>query len=444
MGTVEVAREAGPSGCLVAVKRLLPELASDRKTRELFLREARVAALLKHPNVVRTCDFGEDGGGPFLVMDYVEGVPLSALLVAARQQGEPIPPRLAAHIMAEVCEGLHAAHELRGLGGEPLNLVHRDVSPQNVMLARDGRVLLLDFGVAKIDASAGLTKTGEVRGKTAYMSPEQGMGERLDRRSDLFAVGSILYECVRGTRMWGEGTELDVLRKLALEEAPRLDGPSKLAELHKRLVAKVRRERPASAKEAAESLRAFALEGVPMDLAAELRRTVERLAGDLLRARSSELASAVAKESEGDARAVGQDAVAPVQALLAAPGSRRSLWPVAAIAAFGFGALALLVQTGAPAAPAASPSPSPSPSLSPSPSGLGGLAIPLGASSAAPAPVMSAAAPPARALLPSPLPVRSGLRVRAPRPPSVAAASAPPTPSSAPSSKPLDVDPHPF
>src|SRR5262249_9202094 len=159
----------------------------------------------------------------FLAMEYVEGEPLSHVLVALRDLDGALAPDLTAFLLAEVCEGLHAAHELRDVNGTPLNVVHRDVSPHNLMIAYEGHVKLRDFGVAKVETEKGVTRTGEVKGKTAYMSPEQAMGDPLDRRSDLFSVGAVLFECLTGQRMWGNGTDMEVLRKLALEAPPRLE-----------------------------------------------------------------------------------------------------------------------------------------------------------------------------------------------------------------------------
>ena len=308
MGAVEVAIERSQDGFerLVALKRLLPEGARDRRHKEMFLREARLAALLVHPNVVHAFAFGELYGELFLAMEYVEGEPLSRVLSAARSAGRSLDPALVAYVLAEACDGLHAAHQLRDANGRLLNVVHRDVSPQNVMIAYDGQVKILDFGVAKFDTSGTFpeTRTGEVKGKMAYMSPEQALGEKLDCRSDLFAVGAVLFECVAGSRMWGTGTDVEMMRKLALEDPPRLDAalpsaPSALVGLHARLVARKAAERPASAMEAAARLREYAESSASAN-AASLRGLMAQLfpaEAETRRARLNEALSRAAPTS---------------------------------------------------------------------------------------------------------------------------------------------------
>jgi serine/threonine-protein kinase len=265
MGSVEVALERGEDGIerLVALKRLLPESARDLRRKEMFLREARLAALLTHPNVVHAFAYGDLAGELFLAMEYVEGEPLSHVLEQASHETTRVAAALVAHVLAQVCGGLHAAHELKDADGHPLGVVHRDVSPQNVMIAYSGRVKVLDFGVAKFEMGGQHTRTGEVKGKMAYMSPEQALGEPLDRRSDLFSVGAVLFECLAGRPMWGTGTDVEIMRRLALEEPPRLadsvaDAPAALSKLHARLVARDPARRPATALEVAHELRTFA------------------------------------------------------------------------------------------------------------------------------------------------------------------------------------------
>jgi hypothetical protein len=266
MGSVEVALETKEGGgeSVVALKRMLPNSVLDKRQTEMFLREAKLASLLVHPNIVHATSFGEISGELFLVMEYIEGEPLSRVLAAARERDRGLALPFVAHVLAEICEGLHAAHELKDAENRPLNVVHRDVSPHNVMVAYEGQIKLLDFGVAKIEAigADGRTKTGEVKGKTAYMSPEQAMGDAIDRRSDLYSLGAVLFEAVAGRRMWGGGTDLEVLRRLALEEPPTLSEvvpgtPPLLSQLQKRLVERDPAKRPPTALEVARELRAF-------------------------------------------------------------------------------------------------------------------------------------------------------------------------------------------
>jgi eukaryotic-like serine/threonine-protein kinase len=296
MGSVEVALDQSEGGLqrFVALKRLLPEDARDPRRKEMFLREARLAALLRHPNVVHAFAFGEIDGELFLAMEYVEGEPLSRVLAAVRDAAvhdsrRKLDEVLVAYILAQVCEGLHAAHDLRDAGGQPLHVVHRDVSPHNVMIAYDGHVKVLDFGVAKFEAAGHQTRTGEVKGKMAYMSPEQALGDRLDRRSDLFSVGAVLFECLAGRRMWGAGTDIEIMRKLALEEPPWLSdavpgAPAPLVALHARLVARSASRRPATAGQVAEELRAF----VASSRAGVDRTTVRTLMEGLFRREAQE------------------------------------------------------------------------------------------------------------------------------------------------------------
>jgi serine/threonine-protein kinase len=453
---------------VVALKRLPPDAAGDKRRVEMFLREARLARVLDHPNVVRAYDYGEIDGELFLAMEYVEGQALSRVLKTLAEAGKELGPSLSAHILAEICEGLHAAHELRDEAGKELALVHRDVSPQNMMLGYDGQVRLLDFGVAKIEAES-VTKTGEVKGKTAYMSPEQAMGDPIDRRSDLFGVGAVLFECLALRRMWGDGTDMDVIRKLALEQPPRLEAaaagaPAALCALYIRLVARLASDRPATAHDVARELRAL----VPQDRE-EARRALRELLEENFGAQAAEqrarLTSAlqeVAPDQADELRASvvpdapatppsrdAQAAVTPareVQAAAVSPGAAPFpwLWLAAGAALVSLTAWRLIPSshqatptTTSTAASALSSAPAVTP-----PSALAPSSTPASTSASAP--------PSASALAPGP--VSSSVRARAS---SHAAAPPSPTPSGPPlkpattsptatTKPPPDVDDHPF
>ncbi|HLL03893.1 MAG TPA: serine/threonine-protein kinase [Myxococcaceae bacterium] len=206
MAQVLVARARGPEGLgrLVALKRILPHLAADPLMVQQFLDEARIGLRLAHPNLVTVYDTGEAQGAYYIAMELVRGVDLDRLL---RAMGKPLPPALAVAVVNQGLHGLHAAHTSRGDDGTPLMLVHRDMSPHNLMVGFDGRVKVLDFGVAKARSQRTVTLPGIVKGKPLYMSPEQARGERLDLRSDLFAMGLILFEALTGRRAFDKGDE---------------------------------------------------------------------------------------------------------------------------------------------------------------------------------------------------------------------------------------------
>src|SRR5579859_624404 len=187
MAEVFLARHIGVEGFerRVAIKRILPHLSDSEGFRSMFLDEARLAAQLSHPNVVHIYDFGRAGDYDFIAMEFVDGVDIGQLIRRGRKH--PVPFELAARILSDVCGALHYAHRITDAGGRPLNLVHRDVSPQNVLVSYDGVVKLVDFGIAKAAFAAGRTRPGVVKGKYAYMSPEQVEGRALDGRSDLFS-----------------------------------------------------------------------------------------------------------------------------------------------------------------------------------------------------------------------------------------------------------------
>ncbi|MCH2108553.1 MAG: serine/threonine protein kinase [Polyangiaceae bacterium] len=192
---------------LVAVKTMLPKLSEDEHFEQMFLDEASLASQIRHPNAVEILDLGEQEGILYLVMEWIEGVPLNQLLKAAKKQGG-IPIPYATRIVMNACAGLHAAHELVDEKGNHVGLVHRDVSPQNILVTYDGVTKVVDFGVAKATAlGGGATVAGQIKGKVSYMAPEQVNGEGLDRRADVFALGIVLYALTTGKHPFRKESE---------------------------------------------------------------------------------------------------------------------------------------------------------------------------------------------------------------------------------------------
>ncbi len=216
MAEVYVGRRAGPHGFQkrFAIKRILPQLALDSRFLEMFCDEARICAALSHPNIVQVVDFGEHDGELFMAMEYVEGVSLARLLRAVAARGQRFPLGAALTIASEVLRGLRFAHEARDERGRPLNIVHRDVSPGNILIGRAGEVKLTDFGIVLSAFVDRRTYPGELKGKMGYMSPEQVIGEELDARSDLFTVGIVLAEMLLARPLFPGRNELDMLTRM--------------------------------------------------------------------------------------------------------------------------------------------------------------------------------------------------------------------------------------
>src|SRR6478736_3787343 len=200
MGTVHLARFQGEAGFsrTVVVKRLHPQFAKDPDFVCMFLDEARLASRVRHPNVVSVHDVVAHRGELLLAMDYVHGVSLSTLVRAAKGAPVAIPTALA--LVRDLLAGLHAAHETHDKHGEPMQIVHRDVSPQNLMVGEDGAARVVDFGIASATARLQTTGDGQVKGKLSYMAPEQIRGLRVDRRVDVFAAGIVLWQLLTGTQ----------------------------------------------------------------------------------------------------------------------------------------------------------------------------------------------------------------------------------------------------
>jgi len=222
MAEVFLAKTDGPMGFekQLVIKRILPHLAEDPQFVQMFLAEAKLAARLNHPNLVQLFDFGQAEGSYFIAMEYIDGPTLRLILARARDLQTPISLALAARIVSSAAEGLAYAHDFRDpVTGELLQLIHRDVSPDNILISRSGAVKLVDFGIAKAQGQSHHTQAGTVKGKVAYMAPEQLRGEALDRRVDLYALGVVLYELCTG-RMPYEATSDATMVRAVLYEAP--------------------------------------------------------------------------------------------------------------------------------------------------------------------------------------------------------------------------------
>ncbi len=204
MATVYLGRVVGEGGFerLVALKVMHPHIASDPDFVGMFLDEARLAALIRHPNVVATIDIQKTSEAMFIVMDYVDGPTLQEVRKHLRSRDERVPIGIALRFFIDILNGLQEAHELRDADGKPLNLVHRDVSPHNILIGQDGRAQLTDFGVAKAEARISSTRGGQLKGKIAYMPPEQIIAQPVDRRADVYSAGVCLWECLVGKRLF--------------------------------------------------------------------------------------------------------------------------------------------------------------------------------------------------------------------------------------------------
>jgi serine/threonine-protein kinase len=228
MATVYLGREQGPHGFdrPVAIKRIHPHLQTRRAFVDMFLDEARIAARINHPNVCTVLDFGAADETYYIALEYLVGVPLHRLIsVVAHEPQRLRSPKwqaLAARIIADACEGLHAAHELRDGKGEPLHVVHRDVSPQNLFVTFDGVVKVVDFGVARSRARLHQTATGTVKGKLSYMAPEHAVGGTIDRRADVWSLGVCLWEALTGRRLFKRKNEMEVILAIREGSIPRL------------------------------------------------------------------------------------------------------------------------------------------------------------------------------------------------------------------------------
>jgi eukaryotic-like serine/threonine-protein kinase len=297
MATVYLARSKGVGGFErdVALKLVHSHLRTDEESKLQLLEEAKLAARIRHPNVVPVLEVDEDPLGLFLVMDYVEGDTLSGLGRICRAAGKAIPLPLIGRILNDALLGLEAAHQLTDESGKPLNLVHRDFSPQNILVSTQGITRLADFGVAKAADRAVRTKTGLVKGKISYMSPEQARGQAVDRRCDVWAAGVVAWELVAGKRMHRSDDDVATLLSIVTEDPPKLDDvvPHTIRGLSEAISAAltpdVNRRCPTAEAFRKSLLRVFEATGGIAD-AQDLARFVQQMVGPKLEERRAAVA----------------------------------------------------------------------------------------------------------------------------------------------------------
>ena len=313
MATVHLGRLRGSVGFTrtVAIKRMRPQIADDPESLSMFLDEARLAARIHHPNVVPTLDVVSADGELFIVMEYVRGESLSRLLHAVAAKGDRIAPEMVATIMVGVLHGLHAAHEAKNEDGQPLGVVHRDISPHNILVGVDGAPRVVDFGIAKAIGRAQTTREGQLKGKLAYMSPEQVEG-KATRATDVYAASVVLWEALTGRRLFdgqNDAQTLDLLLEGCAEppsaHAPGL--PAALDAATLRGLSVDPEKRFATAREMARALE----DAIPLVAPSKIGEWVEAIAKDSLDARNERIAAIESASSDprGDDATATQNVV---------------------------------------------------------------------------------------------------------------------------------------
>jgi eukaryotic-like serine/threonine-protein kinase len=361
MATVHLALAAGPSGFnrLVVVKAMRDELLELPEARAMFLDEARLCARLNHPNVVQVSEVVDSPAGVMIVMEYLDGRPLSAMY----QAGDDFTLLMRLRVVCEVLAGLHYVHELKDFEGEPLGLVHRDVSPHNVFATFDGRVKLLDFGIAKATFASEHTKTGVIKGKLTYMPAEQLRGHPVDRRSDIYSVGCILWEAVAGSRIWNKRPDKDIMQSVLRGDIPRLssrvDVDPRLEHIVSRATALDPDQRYATAEEMRLELEELLHTAAPIS-PRDIGEFLSTAFAEANQKRHAEVAQLIAALPES----AGSEVATEFQASMTTSGQasssgllprRRWVWPVAALGLIGVAVFVspLLRRASLPEAPSA-------------------------------------------------------------------------------------------
>ena len=281
MAEIHLARIAGEGGFekSVVVKRLLPELVASPAYVAMFLDEGKLVARLDHPNICEVHDLGRDGAEYYLAMPFLDGIPAHELIARPRDPDRASQLKVAAGVIAQACDGLHHAHELRDADGAPAGLVHRDVSPSNLFVTAAGAVKVLDFGIAKVRGGAA-TEVGMIKGKTQYMAPEQVVGEAVDRRCDVFALGIVLFELATHQRLFKRASDYLTARAILEDDIPRADAvdpavPTALADVIAKALEREPAKRYATAKQLGEAVRAAMAPATASEIAAAVSSTDE-------------------------------------------------------------------------------------------------------------------------------------------------------------------------
>jgi serine/threonine-protein kinase len=246
----------------VAIKRVLPHLSEKKKFIAMFLDEARLSAQLSHSNCVQVFDIGVGDNAFFIVMEYVDGANLKGIAESVKKQGKDFPVPAAAWIAHEICKGLSYAHELTDQNGMPMNLVHRDMSPPNVLVTKYGEVKIVDFGLAKASSQLEKSEPGIIKGKFSYLSPEAALGQEVDKRTDIFAVGIILWELLAGQRLFLGDTDFQTVKKVQVAQVPAISQinrkvPPELERIVNKALAKDMLQRYGTARELGQDLSRF-------------------------------------------------------------------------------------------------------------------------------------------------------------------------------------------
>jgi len=216
MAEIYKAKTYGAEGFekLLAIKRILPHAAADKEFINMLIDEAKLSVLLSHANIVQVYDLGKVGEDYFISMEFIHGINLRDVLYRLREKNKRLPIDLSVYAASEICKGLDYAHRKTDSNNQPLGIVHRDISPQNILISYEGEVKIVDFGIAKAAMNISHTMAGILKGKIAYMSPEQAMGKAIDFRTDIFSLGILLYEALTGKKLYTGESQFEVLKKI--------------------------------------------------------------------------------------------------------------------------------------------------------------------------------------------------------------------------------------